>query len=532
MTLRVVESHEWRWVFITGGLLLILLSLPFLWAYAAAVPDRYFMGILVNPQDGISYIAKMAQGYNGEWLMRLPYTPDSHSGVFLYTFYLVLGHFASFLRVDPVLVFHVARLIGGMFMFLMLYRFAADWTDSLDQRRISWSFMVLSAGFGWIALLAAGYPSSDVLMIPEAFPLQAAYANAHFPWAIAIAAGMAHLLLRAAVHEPHLEADTNTQSLAVAAGAIMLVSMAPFVLIPIGAGYGALLAWLWRTQNRFPARELKWGSLVIIFGLPLALYTAWAFSGQNSVMAGWLAQNKTPSPPIWDYLIAFGPLLILSAVGIWGSRRALDGGDVFLLGWIISTMVLLYLPISLQRRFAMGVTIPLGILAARGVWRVIALPLPTRARFLVVLSAFLSFIPTTILTIILPLFGTLSAQHGEYFYVTSEEIESLNWLGSNADPDNVVLASPSLSLFIPTVGPRVVYGHPFETVNSVERRQAVVDYYSGEDCSVVDAEGVSYIVVGPREIELAGSDQTCLPEGAPVFTSGNGEVEIYAADDQ
>src|SRR5574341_1545843 len=117
MTPRTIEAYEWRWVYITGGLLLIVLSLPFLWAYATAVPDRIFMGILVNPIDGMSYQAKMLQGYNGSWLFELPYTPEPHTGVFVYTFYVGLGHLARLLNVEPILVFHVVRLVGGMFMF-------------------------------------------------------------------------------------------------------------------------------------------------------------------------------------------------------------------------------------------------------------------------------------------------------------------------------------------------------------------------------------------------------------------------------
>lgn len=407
MTERVVDSTEWRWVYIAGGLLMIVLCVPLVWAYAAAVPDRLFMGMLVNPLDGISYLAKMDQGYRGSWLFTLPFTPEPHQGVFLFTFYLALGHLARLLALEPVLVFHAARLVGGMVMFILIYRLVADWTDSVDQRRIAWGLAVLGTGLGWVALMV-GHVSPDVLLIPEAFPLQAVYANAHFPWAIAIAAGIAHLLVRMVIVErtPLVEASTPIATLAL--GTLVLVSLSPFVLLPLGMGYVALCVWLWYQQRRLPYREISWGAIMVIVAAPLAFYNAWAISQANPVFAAWMQQNRTPSPPIWDYLIAFGPLLALAAIGLWGSRQRLHTGDVFLLGWLISGAICLYLPLGLQRRFSMGLIIPLAIYGGRGLWRVLALPAPPRWRPAVVILAFLPFLPTLILTIVLPLFGTLS----------------------------------------------------------------------------------------------------------------------------
>src|SRR5574341_491115 len=535
MTPRTIEAYEWRWVYITGGLLLIVLSLPFLWAYATAVPDRIFMGILVNPIDGMSYQAKMLQGYNGSWLFELPYTPEPHTGVFVYTFYVGLGHLARLLNVEPILVFHVVRLVGGMFMFAILYRFSSDWTDSIDQRRICWALTVLGAGFGWLALLAGYQPqpvklTPDVYWLPEGFPLQAVYANAHLPWAIGIAAAIAHILLTAALVDPRPEPETSLQTVAVAVGAIVLVSMSPFAMIPMGLGYATLLVRLWRQDGRFPRREFAWGSLLIIFGLPLALYNVWVFSEANPIFHAWMLQNATLSPPVWDYLIAYGPLLILAAIGVWGSRENLEAGDFFLLGWLVANVILLYAPFTLQRRFVIGLIIPLAVFAARGLWRVIAMHLPNRFRFGAVLLAFVTFVPTTILVIVFPLLGTLAREQGYYYYISRNEGAALRWLGSHANSHDVVLASPDLALFVPTVGPRVVYGHPFETLNAAVRREEVESYYAGHDCGVIQVEGVDYIIVGPRERLLMTQGASCLPDSAPVFTAG--DVDVYAVNGQ
>jgi hypothetical protein len=523
---RIVENEEWRWVFITSSLLLVMISMPFVWAYAAAVPNRHFIGVLVNYQDGMTYLAKMMQGYEGNWLLHLTYTPDPHRGVFLYTFYLALGQLARVLHLEPTLVFHVIRLIGGMFMMITLYRLVADWTDSVDQRRITWALMIIGTGFGWLAL-ALGVYSPDLLLLPEGFPLQAIYANAHFPWAIAATAALAHLLFTRALVDPLPWPETTVPTLALITSTILLVSISPFVLIPLGIAYGVLCIWLWIENKTFPREQVTWGGFVIVFALPLALYNAWAISPANPVIHGWMAQNVTPSPPLWHYLIAYGPFLILGAIGLYAYRRNLHAEDGFLLGWVLATYVLLYAPVAMQRRFALGLIIPLSILAGRGLWRVLAAGVRPSLRLLVVLGVFTTFLPTTVLTIIIPLVGTRDPQYSEIFYLTRDETLALEWLRDEVSENAVVLASPQFSLYIPVYGPRVVYGHPFETVNASARQNAVLNYFKGENCEVTLADSVDYLVIGPRERATDGFEETCLPTSDPVYTTPNHLISIY-----
>lgn len=523
-----IDSSEWRWVIISSALLLILISVPFMWAYGVGAPQAEFMGVLVNPIDGASYQAKMAQGYQGRWLAELPYTPEPHQGVFLFTVYVALGHLARLLNVSPILVFHAARLVGSVLMVVAIYRFVADWTDDVAQRRISWGLAMIGAGFGWVALLF-NHVTPDLLILPEAFPLQAAYTNPHFPWAIAIALTIAHVLARKALVETD-PPDLNVETVATAFGSVLLVSMSPFILVPIGIGYAALLIWIARQRRALPLRALSWGGVVLFFGLPLAAYNVWAISAANPVFQAWMRQNVTPSPPIWDYLIAFGPLLVLAAVGIWGSRRKLQGGDVFLLVWLASAAAMLYMPIGLQRRFAMGLIAPLAVYAGRGLWRVILSGMRGGKGVIAVMLAFSTFIPTTVLAIVMPMVGALQLmeQGGGSYFLYMNEVEALEWLEQHAASQRaLVLASPEISLFLPLRGLRVVYGHPFETLNAEARQQAVLGFFSGRDCSVVAQEDVDYVLVGPRERALAAGGSMC-PLSELVFTSSDGEVAVYA----
>jgi uncharacterized membrane protein len=83
----------------------------------------------------------------------------------------------------------------------------------------------------------------------------------------------------------------------------------------------------------------------------------------------------------------------------------------------------------------------------------------------------------------------------------------------------VVLASPETGLFIPAwAGRRVVYGHPFETVNA-ERTKARVEAFFASGTSRAERDAMltdwnaAFVFVGPRERALGMTE----PPGREVF---------------
>jgi hypothetical protein len=69
------------------------------------------------------------------------------------------------------------------------------------------------------------------------------------------------------------------------------------------------------------------------------------------------------------------------------------------------------------------------------------------------------------------------------------------------------LASAETGLLIPAyTGRRVIYGHPFETVNAEQKEAVVTRFFNGstnfEDYNTVNT--VEYIFEGPRERKVGG----------------------------
>jgi hypothetical protein len=189
-----ITSAERRWLLGVALLVLGLASLPYLAGALAAGPDRVFTGLQVNPLDGVSYLAKMRIGYNGGWLFQLPFMPEQEQGVFLFTYFIALGHLARILNLPLIVVFHTARLLGGFALLWMIYELIARVTAAVELRRRSWWIVALSSGVGWLAVLLGHADSSDVT-IPESNTFYSLMANAHFALAATLMIAMFILIL-------------------------------------------------------------------------------------------------------------------------------------------------------------------------------------------------------------------------------------------------------------------------------------------------------------------------------------------------
>jgi hypothetical protein len=136
----------------------------------------------------------------------------------------------------------------------------------------------------------------------------------------------------------------------------------------------------------------------------------------------------------------------------------------------------------------------------------------------------------------------LAAWRGEpRFYLSDGEWQALEWLREAVDHDRVVLCAPQTGMFVPAwAGQRVVYGHPFETVDAERRKAQVEAYWSGEmspaeQGSFLRENRVAYLLVGPRELEIGDFIVSAQPndwrfeivglQGRPVFEAG--DVRVY-----
>ncbi|MDY6876029.1 MAG: hypothetical protein SWK90_07520 [Chloroflexota bacterium] len=525
-----MNRREWRWVALVTLALVTASSLPYLVAWIVTPDGAHFTGLIFNPQDGNSYIAKMRQGFAGSWLFHLAFTPERHHGAYIFSFHLLLGHVARWVGLPLIVVYHIARVAGGVVMLLALYGLASRLSDDVGERGVMFLLAALGSGLGWLVGVM-GVMTSD-LWVQEAFPAYALLANAHFPLAIGLMVGMVNNELRM----------TNggqrewLWGLGMVLSALALGVVQPFGLLPVFGGLGVTLAARTVRMRRVPWRAVAWVTGAGVMASPYPLYMQWAMR-TDPVLAAWNVQNVTPSPPLWDWALSYGLVLALAMLGAVLVARRGSGGDWLLLGWAGVTLVGMYLPLPLQRRLSLGLGVPLGLLAGMGWWRVVRPRVRVRRRGLLQ-RAMVTFCALT--PVFLVLMTLLAALAGEpWFYLSEGEWAALEWLRDEGQPDAVVLCAPQMGLFVPAwAGQPVVYGHPFETVDAEWRKGQVETFWAGgmglaEQEVFLQENRVGYVLVGPRELEIGGwrmengewRTEIGELEGEPVFEADG--VRVY-----
>ena len=519
---------------------LFLTTWPYLAAYRSAGADHVFGGFLINYQDGNTYLAKMYQGWLGEWRFRLPYTAQAGKGAYLFLFYLLLGHVARIFNLSLILTFHAARLLGSLILLLSLQHFFKRLLPDPSRHTLAFLLAALGSGLGWLAL-PFGAVTADY-WVAEAYPFLSAYTHPHFSIGLAL---LLWLLL-----PPHRVSRLRSgwETLSYLLASAWLGIMSPFGVVVALMVLCGLLAWsLWDGQawlaEEFGFKRVSkivsharqhWAFRrilqVAVTGVPWLLYDIWA-TRSDAILAGWNAQNVTPTPPLWDLVLSLSPLLLLALPGAIAAVRGKQKCLYLLVAWAGLGLALLFLPFGLQRRFMMGIYVPLAGLAVPGLELLAA-----GSRRKIVLSA------TLVLLFVLPTNATvlLAARHGiqtqaPELYLNRDEANAFSWMTRNTPQDALILADARTGLLIPAhTGRRVIYGHPFETVNADQEYRLVQSFFkhppvldTGEAPEdFLSRRGVDYVFIGPSERALGGAPVNSKMEA--VFNSG--AVTLYRVE--
>ncbi|NDJ59773.1 MAG: hypothetical protein GYB67_01540 [Chloroflexi bacterium] len=537
-----IAAAEWRWVILVACALVLLTFVPLLWVALMGTPNWQFMGVLHNYQDGATYLSKMALGENGSWLVTFQHTPEPHAGAFIQVLYVLLGQLARVMGMPSLVLFHVARVGAALLMYAALYQLAASIWTRVRTRRIFFVLVAVGSGLGWLfAPLTQIATFPDFPLLPEAFPLYSTFMNVHFPLTLACLALLAGMFIVA--FRPGADTDPALDHAWPIAGflSVALAFLYPQALVPIGGALGLYMLIRWWQMRRIDLRGLRWLLAVILPAVPIAVYYMSVVS-YNPAFAEWNAQNITPTPSPIIMAIGFGIPLILALPGIYRAARRFerDGNRIMLL-WLLAIIVMIYLPTNIQRRFAVGMMIPIAYFATRAMEDVWIARISRRWRGFV----FVLFIPLLALSQLFMLFlPALPAVFGNPQLAQGVFLERdyrivYEWFSRSPEPEElVVLASPNASVWLPgwSDGARVVYGHPFETLDAEAKKLSVLDWYlaaDGFDCrALLERWEVDYILYGPQERQLgetvdpAAQTDVCVSELNRVVNLGS--VTVYA----
>jgi hypothetical protein len=500
-----------------GGLFILAISLPYFFAAVSGNDSFVFGGFLLNPIDGNSYLAKMEIGRQSNWLFHLPYTAETADGAYIFLFYILLGHVSLWTGIAPIIVFHIARVLAAIVMVVALYGFIYHVLGNynLSVRNGALWLVSFGSGLGWIAAFFGGF-SSD-FWVAEAYPFLSAYTNPHFPLGLAIL--LNYFLI---VSDP----DTKIQPIWIAFQGLLLAIVMPFGIVVAGLVAGIHLIVYWMIERRFIWKPFFW---FFLFGGFFLIYQYMAIQA-DPLLHIWNRQNVTLSPPAWDFVLSFSPGLILAGYAVMDLLKKKKMKSLLVpVIWLISGLVLVYFPFSLQRRFLLGYFIPVCILGVVGLWLLVKEMLNRFRRIIPLL------IVVSIITNGLIIAGGLNAsiQKDPAVFMHTSELDAFKWIYSRKDPGNLVLASERSGLLIPAyTNWRVLYGHPFETVNAEQRLSEINRLFQGDFLyqdfdEILKEKEIDFVFLGPFDTKLERSQ--VLTDFSLVYE--NKKVKIYSVKD-
>jgi hypothetical protein len=236
------------------------------------------------------------------------------------------------------------------------------------------------------------------------------------------------------------------------------------------------------TADLFLAVRL--GGAICATALPGLAYLVYV-NRSSDVLREWLRITDTLSPPPWEYVLGFGVVLLLAAVGFCLTWTESAPYGRLLLVWAIVQAALLYAPFSFQRRFVEGLQLPLCIAASVAVFWIAdrgfqRAALPYRRVFLGGIIALASITNAGFIA------GQFLRQRSALVsidprrYVSADLAAAFNWLSEGSEPDAVVFSSYLTGNLAPSMtGLRVFLGHYGQTMNSDEKGGQVTAFYTG-----------------------------------------------------
>jgi hypothetical protein len=530
-----VTRTEWRWVFLVSITLLLFSFTPFIAIVVLNPPNAnwQFMGAIHDYQDSAASMARIRQGVEGHMLVQFAHTSEQHTGALVHPIYPLLGLLSRFTIPSAILWFHLGRMIVSLFMYVAIYQLGASIWLKINARQIFFAIASIGSGFGWIYALLTQLQGNTIvpdLMLPQLYPFYSSAVNVHYPLTIACLAWLASAIIPILRPGDVTEPSVSNSGLMVFLVSLFLAFVYPDALLPLSVAYVISVIVQWRMRRKATSREVFWGLWILVPALPLITYDLLTLVN-NRFIAEWVMQRGSRIPSLPMLLLSLGLPLILALPALYRAvRRFEPDGDRFMLLWLLSMIILMYLPLQLDQYLLAGLMLPVAYFATRGVVDFWFEHIKRRYRSLVYIAVAPLLLLSHIFWLYLPVFpivqgwttvdgSVLEQDYVGTFKYLDEEIE--------IRPGTVILASPEVSTWIPVwTDGRPVYGHYAETADAAVKWRAVDDWYnaSGDYCeALLRTYNVRYVILGSRERRLgAGS---CVQQLTLVAASDN--VNVY-----
>jgi hypothetical protein len=523
-----ITKREWVLLFLVSTLLLAWTSIPLWRGYALQDKRLSFTGTFFDTRDYAVHIAMLRAGAQGEWAYSFRFTTEPHQAQYIRMFYILLGQIDRWLHLDPELLFQLARWVCGYAALFALFGLMKRAFDSARRQWLGFFLAVLGSGLGYAQMMFGWVPgpiSPVDLWLIDAYMLFSLALFPHFAFTLAL------MCVSLSLYLDYLRTGgaKTLWIMILAALLVQLVNPIAFVLVDFAMAGMTLGTW-WRDRKINWSHGLTLGMLALT-QLPLLAYN-FILLNSDPFWSQFTAQNETLSPAPIYYLWGYGLLWPLAALGVWRTWRERNPVLSGALAWTLAAFLLAYAPFAIQRRFLLGITIPLALLAVSGLdvlaarvsrmgaWAERRIPALTLLLALLISMTSIIFSPAYALY--------MQQQPEEYFYPRALD-GAFDWIERNTDPNDFILGAEDTGrLAAQETGRRVYLGHVMETLHYEDKLEEVAAFYRGElPAGWLSRYPIRWVIYGPYERKIA-----------PVFQPGanleliyeKNEVSIYRVE--
>lgn len=537
-----VSQSEWRWVTLVSTLLILIAMLPFVLAgfISSGNDDLQFMGILHRYNEGAANLSHMIEGSHGDLSIRYLHTPEPQRGMLLEPLYALLGQLARSAALEPLVIFHIARIGAALILYFALYSLGANIWTRIRARRAFFVFATMGGGLGWVLAPLTGRIDFVDLLTSGLYPYQATLYSVSVTLAIAALALLAGAVI-SALKVGQMERPTVTnEGITVFLLGIFIAIAYPLALVPaMIAFFGLILAHM-LNNRKVVGRDFWWMLWFAVPAAPIIIYDLAAFVYNPVTSAVWSQLNRVPPPPIDGLLVGLLIPLVIAIPGLWRAvRRFEPDGTQFMLGWLLMMVLLIYLTPIGRLNFGAGLMIPLAYFVTRALedfWFTY-IKRPHRYRI------FAALLPIMVASHLMVTFAPLQGNNltaPSRYVLPVDYARAFRWLGALPTSSVVVMTAPEVGVWLPAwSGMGVVYGSPLYTLDSEVKAQAVVEWYSATDAESFDCMAllngaystfapytVRYVIMGP--IERAYGGGACVERLREVVTFDDVSVYSYS----
>ena len=171
--------------------------LPYLYGFSIS-HGRQFLWLGYNLDDSCVYLSWMRQAADGAPNTLNLFTTDPQHGIAPNPLFWTLGHIAGVCRLPLIAVYHLARLVLGFALLMLVWELIVALIANRQSQRNAFLFVCFSAGLGWLPLWwSQPLPGPIDTWQPEAITFLSLYLSPLFCFSMFLQVAVVYLLLRA-----------------------------------------------------------------------------------------------------------------------------------------------------------------------------------------------------------------------------------------------------------------------------------------------------------------------------------------------